>query len=131
MEKKHRNQEIIDQKKANIENFKEDLMILENLYAQILLDKRALERCENQGDVVNPEISHGGSFKRLKRRIRKAAADPLEASADTTAFKTHDPRLIPDAVDITQSQNLDSKTQKFDLDKNPDIFQKQSTTPVK
>lgn len=98
------------------------------MFAHIKLDKKALDRCEDMGSMVDPEMSFGysmsGGFdfdelqrqgrlsikkiKRKKKVKRKGAADPYEMSMDTRAYKENDMKLLPENVDISKSQNLDA-----------------------
>ena len=49
--------------KHKVDKLDEGLLILQNLYAHITLDKRALDRCENKDSVVDPaEMSLGFSI---------------------------------------------------------------------
>jgi hypothetical protein len=40
-----------------VEKLKKDLLVLQNLYAHINLDKKTLDRCEDMGSMVDPEMS--------------------------------------------------------------------------
>ena len=106
--------------KTKVGKLENDLLILQNLYAHICLDKKALDRCELNDSVVDPEMSLGYSMsgldfdqslyakkiKRVKKKVkRKNQVDPFEVSADANLFRNEktvsldvDPK-----IDITQS----------------------------
>ena len=60
------------------------LLILQNLHAHITLDKRALDRCENNDSVVDPaemslgfSISGGPEFDQLREQLQNAPGQSM------------------------------------------------------
>lgn len=79
---------------------------MQNLYAHLCLDKKALDRCETNDSMVDPEMSLGYSIsgvefdqirmgqsisakkiKRIKKKKKRGQVDRLEASVDANVFK--------------------------------------------
>ena len=63
--KKSQNKVKIDKMKGKVDKLQNDLLILQNLYAHICLDKKALDRCETNDSMVDPEMSLGYSMSGL------------------------------------------------------------------